>query len=215
MKVNDKTLHQMLTIQDELNTRINPAWHSMNYNFHRAILVESVEALGYTDWPWWKKQEANTKQLQLEVVDIWHFMLCQYLDTYGTVYDTLDCIKYLAQQTGEDKVLVDHIVVSIEDLDLASTLQTIAALAASGRTSIHLFNRLLALVDMTWEDLYRQYIGKNALNTFRQQHGLKEGTYTKLWDGVNEDNVFLSNILDKFAGSGYSDNLAYDIYREL
>jgi hypothetical protein len=45
------------------------------------------------------------------------------------------------------------------------------------------------------EKLYLLYIGKNILNTFRQDHGYKEGSYLKLWEG-REDNVLMQEILE-------------------
>jgi len=45
------------------------------------------------------------------------------------------------------------------------------------------------------EGLYKLYIGKNVLNTFRQDHGYKEGTYVKMWGGV-EDNVIMQKLLN-------------------
>ena len=50
-------------------------------------------------------------------------------------------------------------------------------------------------VDMDFDMLYKMYIGKNTLNIFRQDHGYKDGTYNKVWGGI-EDNEQLSNILD-------------------
>jgi len=44
--------------------------------------------------------------------------------------------------------------------------------------------------------LYKLYVGKNILNQFRQDHGYKEGTYIKIWNG-EEDNVTMQNILEK------------------
>jgi hypothetical protein len=38
-------------------------------------------------------------------------------------------------------------------------------------------------------------VGKNILNQFRQDHGYKEGSYVKIWNG-QEDNVVMQNILD-------------------
>ena len=46
------------------------------------------------------------------------------------------------------------------------------------------------------DDLYKRYVVKNQLNTFRQQNGYKGGTYIKLWNGV-EDNVIAFKIMDK------------------
>ena len=43
-------------------------------------------------------------------------------------------------------------------------------------------------------ELFRQYVGKNVLNFFRQDNGYKEGTYRKFWSG-REDNEVLVDIL--------------------
>ena len=45
------------------------------------------------------------------------------------------------------------------------------------------------------DSLYKLYIGKNILNQFRQDHGYKEGSYIKEWNG-EEDNVTMQRILD-------------------
>ena len=46
------------------------------------------------------------------------------------------------------------------------------------------------------EDLYKRYVVKNQLNTFRQKHGYKDGSYIKIWSGV-EDNVVAFDIMNK------------------
>jgi hypothetical protein len=46
------------------------------------------------------------------------------------------------------------------------------------------------------EALYKLYIGKNILNQFRQDHGYKDGSYIKIWNG-QEDNVIMQNILEE------------------
>ena len=44
------------------------------------------------------------------------------------------------------------------------------------------------------DKLYSLYTGKNILNQFRQDHGYKEGSYIKIWNG-EEDNVTMQRIL--------------------
>ena len=44
--------------------------------------------------------------------------------------------------------------------------------------------------------LYKLYVGKNILNKFRQDHGYKDGSYIKIWNG-EEDNVTMQSILEK------------------
>jgi len=43
--------------------------------------------------------------------------------------------------------------------------------------------------------LYKRYVIKNQLNTFRQKNGYKDGSYIKNWDGV-EDNVIAFDIMN-------------------
>ena len=56
--------------------------------------------------------------------------------------------------------------------------------------------------------LYKYYIAKNVLNGFRQNHGYKDGSYKKVWDG-KEDNIVMLEIMDaKILG-------ADELYKEL
>ena len=54
--------------------------------------------------------------------------------------------------------------------------------------------RLLDDLGRGFDDLYRTYVGKNVLNFFRQDHGYRDGSYVKTWDG-REDNEHLVEIL--------------------
>lgn len=54
------------------------------------------------------------------------------------------------------------------------------------------------------QTLYTLYIGKNILNSFRQDHGYKEGTYIKTWNG-KEDNVVMQDIMAKNPQYGASE----------
>ena len=61
---------------------------------------------------------------------------------------------------------------------------------------------------MSFESLYRSYVGKNVLNFFRQDNGYKDGSYRKLWQG-REDNEHLVELvatLDSDAAD-YADDL--------
>ena len=52
------------------------------------------------------------------------------------------------------------------------------------------FFKLAAMGGLNLDTLYRLYVGKNILNQFRQDHGYKEGSYIKVWNG-EEDNVVM------------------------
>ena len=47
---------------------------------------------------------------------------------------------------------------------------------------------------MTPDALFAAYVGKNVLNFFRQDHGYKDGSYRKTWQG-REDNEHLAELL--------------------
>ena len=57
-----------------------------------------------------------------------------------------------------------------------------------------LFLQLLSASALSPLALYRHYVGKNMLNRFRQDHGYRDGSYRKLWDG-REDNEHLTQII--------------------
>jgi hypothetical protein len=64
-----------------------------------------------------------------------------------------------------------------------------------------LFFQALATMAMDVPELYSRYIVKNQLNTFRQEHGYKNGSYIKMWTDAKgnsvEDNVVAFNIVDE------------------
>ena len=55
------------------------------------------------------------------------------------------------------------------------------------------FFDLVIMSGLNLETLYRLYVGKNILNQFRQDHGYKDGSYIKVWNG-EEDNVVMKRI---------------------
>src|SRR5688572_1007808 len=75
----DGMLRAMLDLQDSMNRKINPDWLTAGYPFLRAVLVEAVEGLDHYGWKWWKSQSPDLAQLRIELIDIWHFLLSEYL----------------------------------------------------------------------------------------------------------------------------------------
>ena len=81
------------------------------------------------------------------------------------------------------------------DCDLIHKLELLIATAISQRIEIKLFNLIMNDCELCWNELYEQYVGKNVLNIFRQDHGYKHGTYKKIWNN-REDNEHLVDILE-------------------
>src|SRR5690606_16358645 len=83
-----------------------------------------------------------------------------------------------------------------DKMDLLAKHDLMASLAGVKRFSVPLFMAVLKDAGMDEEELYRQYIGKNVLNFFRQDNGYKQGTYVKIWNGL-EDNEYLVQIMNQ------------------
>ncbi len=195
MTISESQLITMLELQDGMNNKVNPDWVAANNNWHRAIQVEGVEAIEHHGWKWWKKQDCDLAQLRMELVDIWHFMLSASIQAkFGNI--ALAKMEMMAELNLRQKsVQFDSQYYVLTQLSLLDKLDLLVGLAAAKRASLALFESLLHDCDMEWNDLFKQYVGKNVLNVFRQDHGYKAGTYIKVWDG-REDNEHLVEVLE-------------------
>ena len=71
----------MLDMQNAMNSKVHPQWFEQNFEFYRAIWVECAEMLDHYGWKWWKHQQPDIAQVQLELVDIFHFGLsCKIIE---------------------------------------------------------------------------------------------------------------------------------------
>lgn len=189
-------------LQSKANAAVNPAWREAGYPYLRGAFLEASEAMEHHGWKWWKKQECDLAQLQLELVDIWHFALSDMLLTsVGTDRGSQDDDAVLAHESlvawergSSDSLVFDEKTYRFSDFKgVVDAIELMGAMAGVRRFSTPLFGWILKQCDMSWNDLHRQYVCKNVLNVFRQAHGYKEGSYIKIWDG-REDNEHLLEI---------------------
>ncbi|MBA4382022.1 MAG: dUTP diphosphatase [Sideroxydans sp.] len=195
MTITESQLITMLELQDGMNSKVNPEWVAANNNWHRAIQVEGVEAIEHHGWKWWKKQDCDLAQLRMELVDIWHFILSASIQAkFGNI--SLAKMEMMAELNLRQKsVQFDNQYYVLTQLSLLDKLDLLVGLAAAKRASLALFESLLQDCGMEWNDLFKQYVGKNVLNVFRQDHGYKAGTYIKIWEG-REDNEHLVEVIE-------------------
>lgn len=171
----------MLDLQDQINCQINPDWRAANNPWYRAIWTECAELLDHHGWKWWKKQTPNLPQIWLELVDIWHFGLSDLLQHYPSQAECVEAIMAALEDTKQtcptDECVeqLAQFCLSHQQFDLAS------------------FFNLTHSVQLDFQQLFEQYIGKNVLNRFRQDNGYKTGTYEKVWQG-REDNEHLAEL---------------------
>ncbi len=174
-------INAMLELQDQINTRVHPQWRQQGFAWYRAIWTECAELMEHYGWKWWKKQQPDADQVALELVDIWHFGLSIML-VEGRSAD--------AVAAGLESGLA-----AVPDQDFREVLEsfTLEVLRSRG-FDLHHFAGLMSLTGLSFDDLYRRYVGKNMLNRFRQEQGYQQGSYIKVWNGL-EDNQVLMEVL--------------------
>ena len=172
----------MLDMQDAMNSRVNADWRNANNAWYRAIWTECAEMLDHYGWKWWKHQQPELDQVRLELVDIIHFAMSDYL----------------LGQSDNDSV-AERIIAELGDAgketDIRVAIENMAQTTIANR-SMHFseFANVMNLIEMDFDHLYRMYVGKNVLNFFRQDHGYKDGSYVKVWWG-KEDNEHLAELM--------------------
>ncbi len=187
----------MLALQANMNAKVDPNWITARYPYLRAVAIEGAEAIEHHGWKWWKKQDKDLSQLQMELVDIWHFILSEILlrndDNQLTPLEYL--LSALSDANSLQLIELDNTAYKLNETDLVTKLELLIAISIARRIDLGLFESIMRDCELTWTDLFCQYVGKNVLNMFRQDNGYKEGTYRKMWEG-REDNEHLVEILE-------------------
>lgn len=214
MKTNTESmLRTMLKLQDAVNTQVNPEWRAAHYPWYRAIWKEAAEMMDHIGWKWWKKQQPDIPQVQLELIDIWHFGLSDVLQSAPDFDAAVNALMPAISILEVDGTSADAKPPAFR-LD-PSDVETFAESTLLGTSfDAESFAAIALLGGLTFESIYTQYIGKNVLNRFRQDHGYKTGEYIKIWMG-REDNEHLVEIAGKLDASlaSYADDLYHELGR--
>jgi hypothetical protein len=189
--INLKQVEAMLQLQNTMNKTINNDWAGLDWDYFRASCLEGSEAVEHHGWKWWKKQQKDVPQLQMEIVDIWHFYLSRYLQlSQGDESEALSLFRKDYETLDKDLIVFDTVNYNLSALDTLQKLDLLIGLSAAKRLNLFLMLSLVESTGMSWAIFFEQYVQKNILNVFRQKNGYKEGTYHKEWF-KQEDNVFL------------------------
>lgn len=199
---------QMLELQQTLNDATNGKnWeegmtkNGKKIDWRRCIYLEAAELIESYPWKHWKNIDASPdyENIKIEIVDIWHFVMSEALRLYkienrGSIADIATAISNMKGfdaflQNAKSEQLDSYAEIALVE-DMIKVLfcsDDIDALTVS-------FLTMASKLNLKLPELYTLYIGKNILNKFRQDHGYKEGTYIKEWQG-KEDNVVMQEIL--------------------
>lgn len=197
---NPAQVHTMLDLQHKLNTIVDAEWISKKFPYLRAAFVESAEALDHYGWKWWKQQAPNIPQVQIEISDILHFYLSDILlSANGDIPAAQNIMLRECQETTKS-ITIGQNSYRLTATDTPTLFELLAATSILRQRSLSIFQELMQRNGLDWKSLYAAYISKNILNIFRQNNGYKEGTYIKIWNGL-EDNEHLHDIMSKLDSS--------------
>lgn len=196
MKTLQDKVTEMFLAQHELNCKLHPEWWKQGWNFRLAIQMEAAEAIEHLGWKWWKQQESNLKQAQMELVDIFHFLMSALIVEYDLTPTPEGLRSVVDWVIGRFDLQFGQTLPSAPDP--SSSLQALMAVHQYLETMLvaSRFATVCRALNMPLETIYNWYLGKKTLNRFRWEHGYDDGSYRKIWHDGCEDNVYLERILD-------------------
>ena len=200
----------MLTLQQQLNDATNgTGWENgltkngKQIDWRRCIYLEAAELIESYPWKHWKNIDASPdyENIKIEAVDIWHFVMSEALRIYKTeaLGSIADLANAIVTQEGYIEIKTDTHPTALSHYEEIGIVEDFIKSLFCGDTVEILVSKFFTVAKysrLDLESLYALYIGKNILNRFRQDHGYKEGSYIKQWDG-SEDNVAMQEILAK------------------
>jgi len=209
-QVTIQQVKELLVLQDQFNTQVNPDWKTAGQDWETAVLCESAEMMESYGYKWWKKQTPDMNNVRLELIDIYHFLTSfviekdKELDLDKLAQSIVKAMSYAGETEEKPKFA-------------AANYSMLYYMVTEQPTPMFMcFASLCEQAELSWEDLYKGYIAKNALNAFRANNGYKQGTYQKIWEsdaeGDKEDNYFLMNFIDNLDMANTSNvyGLVYD-----
>jgi dimeric dUTPase (all-alpha-NTP-PPase superfamily) len=192
-------IEQMFLLQKQLNDETNgEVWikgytkENRKISWYRGIYMEVAEAIDSFNWKHWKNidDEPDWDNIRVELVDIWHFVMSESIRIEDQSYAN----KYLDMKAKDDYD-IDALISLLEMMLKLSITSSIDKKVNNIREITDTFFTIISHLGIDVEDLYKRYVIKNQLNTFRQKNGYKDGSYIKNWGGV-EDNVIAFDIMN-------------------
>lgn len=211
-----KNFMEALEKQNGFNLVVDENWTQRKFPQHRAMWTEAAEMAESFEWEWWKNVfvEPDYENIQVEIIDIFHFFMSHYIQVYKNYEDIAiyfnSRISYLKQyekdflafkQTNPSMEKQKEVILSVVDEFVSKT-----AADRNKPVSIILFYKLMAYNELSLSVLFKKYFGKCVLNKFRQDNNYKvakysiktykEDGYLKEWEANTEDNVFMLQFIE-------------------
>lgn len=186
-------LERCIELQKKFNAAMNPEWMTAGYAWKRAMWVEAAELADHIGYKWWKNVNGkqDREQILLELVDILHFLLSDVIidkpehTNYQICESLISANEFVSKRFQLNGEKEDNLK-AIEDF--------VFDCIENRRAVVKSYFVVVRNLGFIFDDIIDYYLGKNALNLYRLDHGYKSGDYQKIWQG-KEDNVVLDEIL--------------------
>ena len=201
---NKKLLKDMFTLQDKLNCDTSgDNWRDGVTNkakiidWYRCIYMEACESIDSFAWKHWKTidQEPNWDNLKVELIDIWHFLMSELM-VHVTIDEAVDIAYENFTNSIKQDTSIEKMLNTLEDIILFSIKEKRAKNITKDSKLLKAFITACFMMGLDIKALSKLYLGKNALNKFRQDNGYKEGTYIKIWNKQEDNEVMMSIVQD-------------------
>lgn len=182
-------ISSLARMQDGLNCFIDKDWRSKRTcrDWTVACTIEATELMDSYPWKWWKntKAQPDFNNVKIELVDILHFALSGTMQKAGLPAEEEVPLPV-------DVATTIHSPLS-DTNNAVTTFLNVIYLAKHNR-----FETITEMVIASAEDLsfnlVGYYVAKHTLNYIRQLGGYKDGTYAKVQQG-KEDNELLHDCI--------------------
>lgn len=195
--------------------------NGLTINWDIALYTEIAELIESFNWKHWKNDNPEFQyrydkdNLIVETVDILHFILSVILEKVTKIYKITkgkEEIISKALDYIENPNFSNVIYATYEEgksINKALLIEDAMSMMSCGynvdikKLPVLLHNFLKLTVDINYFqkfnllDMYKAYVCKSFLNEFRQQNGYKEGTYSKILNG-EEDNFLAFDLMGKY-----------------
>ena len=172
-------IEEIVKLQDTLNkVTVGLDWRQAQLTWHIYAWVEAAEAVESLGYKHWKAQEVDYENVKVELIDIVHFIISHYL-VDSTQADIVHWMN-----SAQSKIHNTKLSTGDNASDLIKQFNMLVHYITNNNDPQFTFDLLFSIWEAlgeTPETLYKAYITKNVLNSFRQTNGYKDGTYKKLW----------------------------------
>jgi dimeric dUTPase (all-alpha-NTP-PPase superfamily) len=198
-------INLMVEKQIKLNDMTFPTWRTelKLEDWLNALVAEIGEAMESAGYKWWKQGGEDLDNLKVEAIDILHFAISASLSR-----NEIDEFKDSFETYIKDDSTISTTQSSLRNL----ATQTSTFYFEESRFA-HSLALLFNTLEMSYEEVFKAYMTKNVLNSFRQNNGYKDGSYIKIWGDV-EDNVVAGEIAKKLLPNEAFEDILYKSLQE-